>query len=179
MKAADDAWDAEAGETTSHRNGRTRRDRRRPSPGQSRGDSLANAWDHALEVVDRVRALIAVRADRAALELQRKLVRAGLIFVAAIAVATMLISASLRTIDGLANGLAELFGHPWLGNLAAGVLVLGGLAGIGALGMRRWEKKELEERIQKYERLHEERRARRRRRAPAPTTADGGTAPPA
>ena len=145
-----------------------RRPRARRSNGPTDGDAgptiaeaAASGWRHALELGDYARDLIGVRADRAATDFRRKITRIGVIAIAGVGVGVVVISASLRFVAGVADGLAILFGgRGWLGDLAAGVVLLGGLAAGVALFLSARERKELEEHIEKYERHHREHRAR-------------------
>ena len=156
-----------------------RRERRsRRASGPTLVQALSSGWDHALELGDYVKSMIGVRRDRAMLEVRRKTTKIGMGVIAGLGLATIVIAASLRLVVGLSEGFAELFGgRPWLGDLAAAVLLLGGLAGGGAWYVSRREKKELEEHIEKYERNHREHRARHGRHVADPVPPNLGGAP--
>lgn len=144
---------------------RLRRGSRARDAGGDAGPTIAEAassgWRHALELGDYVRDLVGVRADRAATDFRRKITKVGVIAIAGVGAGVVVISASLRFVAGVADGLAILFGgRGWLGDLAAGVVLLGGLAAGIALFLSARERKELEEHIEKYERQHREHRAR-------------------
>jgi hypothetical protein len=147
-----------SGSSSVHRS--ARRKRRSTTSGPTFGEALASGWGHALGLGDYVRSLIGVRTDRAQIQLRRKVTQTGFAVVAGLGVGTIVIAASLRLVYGLSDGLGVLFGgRPWLGDLSASVLLLGGLAGAAALYVSRWEKKELEKHIEKYDRYHREHRA--------------------
>lgn len=169
--------DPRSGSSSIHRSERRRRRSRISGPTFS--EALSSGWGHALELGDYVRSMIGVRGDRAALQLRRKTTQAGIAAVAALGVGTVVISASLRLVVGLSEGLAQAFGRAWLGDLAAAVLLLGGLAGGTALYLSRWEKKELEKHLEKYERQHREHSARHGSHAGNPASSNpGGAARP-
>jgi hypothetical protein len=141
------------------RNGR--KSRRTADDGPTLAETAVSGWRHALEFGDYVRTLITTRADRAAAAARKKFTKIGVVAIAAIGAIVIVISASLRFVSGVANGLAVLFeGRAWLGDLAAGLLILGGLAAATAIYLSTREKKELEEHLEKYERHHREHRAR-------------------
>ena len=79
--------------------------------------------------------------------------------IAAVGVVTIVIAGSLRVVAGLSEGFARLFGQGgWLGDLAAGIVLLGGLAATVAFAISRQERKELEKHLEKYEHHHSEHR---------------------
>lgn len=153
----------------------------RRDPGVPRptlAQALASGWSHALELGDYVRSLLAVRKDRALLEVRRKTTKVGIFAFAAVGAGTIVIAASVRLVAGMSDGLAVLFGgRGWLGDLATAAVLLGGLAGAGALYLKRWEKKELEKQIEKYERHHREHRTRHGHHVADPSSPDAGGAP--
>jgi hypothetical protein len=114
-----------------------RSSRRRPrstKSGPTFGEALTSGWGHALGLGDYVKSLIGVRTDRAQLNLRRKVTKTGFAIVAGLGGGTIVIAASLRLVYGLSDGFAVLFGgRPWLGDLSAAILLLGGLAGGAAL----------------------------------------------
>lgn len=165
-----------SGSSSIHRS--ARRKRRSTTSGPTFGEALASGWGHALGLGDYVRSLIGVRTDRAQLDLRRKVTKTGFAVVAGLGVGTVVIAASLRLVYGLSDGFAVLFGgRAWLGDLSAAVLLLGGLAGAGALYVSRWEKKELEKHIEKYERYHREHRALHGDHISDPPSPDTGRTP--
>jgi hypothetical protein len=129
---------------------------------------------------DYARTLIQTRADRAALEMRRKATKIGVLSIVAVGAATIVIAASLRVVAGLSDGLARLFGKgAWLGDLVAGVLLLGGLAAGVAIAISRRERKELEKHLEKYEHQHSEHRRRHGDFVGDPPPANARGAPPA
>ena len=164
------------GSSSIHRS--PRRKHRSSASGPTFGEALASGWGHALALGDYVKSLVGVRTDRAQIQLRRKVTQAGFAVVAGLGVGTIVIAASLRLVYGLSDGLAVLFGgRPWLGDLSAAVLLLGGLAGACALYVSRWEKKELEKHIEKYERYHREHRAQHGSHVTDPPSPDFGRTP--
>ncbi len=143
-----------------------RRARTRTGPPRAAGLSwkeLAEAGKrHLVELRDYARLLQGVKADRAALELRRKMTRLGLIALGAVVVIALLIGSAMRLISGLARGFALLFeGRVWLGDLVTGVGIIAAVFAAAALLIWRKNKKELAEHARKYERLHDERTAHR------------------
>ena len=139
----------------------SRRKRRSMTSGPSLAEAAASGWQHALELGDYARSLIGIRADRAAIDVRRKITKVAIAAVAAFGLGAVVISAAVRFVSGTSEGLALLFGkRAWLGDLGAAVLILGGLAAGGAAFLSRREKKELEEHLEKYENQHREHRAR-------------------
>lgn len=117
---------------------------------------------HLLELRDYAKLLQGVKADRAGLELRRKITRAGLVAAGAIVVVSLLIGSALRVIAGLARGLAlALDGRVWLADLVTGIALILALFGLAAILVWRKNKRELEEHVKKYEHLHNEQNARR------------------
>ena len=92
---------------------RRRRNGRRPrqdDSGPTLAETAASGWRHAIEFGDYVRSLITARADRAAAAARRKFTKVGIVAIAGVGAAVIVISASLRFVSGVADGLAVLFG---------------------------------------------------------------------
>lgn len=112
-----------------------------PSLEEPGPDRLASLSVHLEETVDLAMHLLRLRAARMRLRAQRRVV-AVLAFTLFFVVAAL---ASFRGLwlvaRGLATGLGELLGRPWLGELLAGVALLGatalGLLVANRLGARR------------------------------------------
>lgn len=136
----------------------------------------ASARDHLEELVRHAKTLLRVRGERQKLAVRRATRKIALGVLAGIVGLTLVISASLRVVSGIAGGFAEAFGNrAWAGNLAAGILILGG--GVGAwLAMNASrDRKEFQRRLVEHETERRERaeRARERQAAAQPGGAAG------
>lgn len=146
-------------------------DRADPSDPRLRGRANASQadsgfgsafWDLAHRLVDRslalgdsLRTLISVRTDRVQLAVRRRLQLALLLAPLVLAGITAIVYATLKLISGAAGGLAALFGdRAWLGDLAAGAIFLGAIAGGIAVFLRLQDKKQLAKQRAKYAELH-------------------------
>lgn len=158
---------------SSSNGGGARRRHRSTRSGPSFVEAAASGWRHALALGDYARTLVQVRVDRAALEMRRKATKIGVLSIVAVGAATIVIAGSLRVVSGASEGFARLFGQgAWLGDLVAGVVLLGGLAAVVAFAVNRRERKELEQQLEKYEHHHSEHRRRHGRFVGDPSPAD-------
>jgi hypothetical protein len=137
-------------------------------------ETLEAAGEDLRELLAQAKVLLGVRADRARMAARRRLASFAVAVVAGLAGVVILVQAASALVRGLSGGLSALFGGVvWLGQLATGVLIIGGaLVGLRLLAARR-ERREFEKRKAKYEELH---RNEERRRAAARAAADGGGA---
>ncbi len=150
-----------SGPAPGRRERRRRAQRAAPDCGPTLSQSAAGAWKQLLALGDYFQSLIGVQADRAATEVRRRATHLAIAAVVAVPLATILIASALRVVNGLAGGFARLFaGRAWLGDLLAGLVLLGALAGAGALLVARRERKELQKLQEKYEHQHREHRQR-------------------
>jgi hypothetical protein len=108
--------------------------------------------------------LVAARVGRARAKLKLILVLACLGLVAVFAVLVAIVTATVLLLRGLAGGLAAAFGPPWLGDLAAGVLVLACLTGGGWVIVKQ---------VQKVRKTKAEHRKEARERSQAQVLAEG------
>jgi hypothetical protein len=106
------------------------------------------------EAAQHVRVLLNVRADRAGLQVRRAIEGAVSRALLWSAVAGLAVCGLVMFAAGLAETLSALLEpRPWLGKLAAGVLLLGGAAVWVAVLRARSERAELERLRRKYEEL--------------------------
>lgn len=99
-----------------------------------------------------VRALWAVRKDKAQLAVRRRVQTGVLIAAAAIAGLTATIQGVLLFSRGLSGGLRELFdGRAWLGELAAGLLLLGALGAGAGIAIKRSNRAHFKRMVAKYD----------------------------
>jgi hypothetical protein len=128
---------------------------------RSLADTAADIYKRALEAGDYGKALLEVHQDRAGLAIRRKTTQVVLIAISVCVGITALITATLLVIHGIADGLTDLFaGRQWLGNLVAGVLLLGIGAAAIAGSIRRRDKVQLAKQVKKYEQLRNRHRSR-------------------
>lgn len=106
---------------------------------------------HLADVGTHLARLARVRVDRAEHHLRRK-VALGIAAVLALLVTSVVSTyGAVLLARGLAGTLGALAGdRPWLGELGAGVLLLGGTVAIGALLWRAFERRELAKKLQEY-----------------------------
>jgi hypothetical protein len=143
-----------------------RRARSRNGPAPAAGSSWKELYTagkrHLLELRDYARLLQGVKADRAAMQVRRKVTQAVLVAAGALVVVALLIGSTMRVIAGLARGLSVLFdGRVWLADLVTGAALIAVVFGAAALAIWRKNRQELQDHIRKYERLNEERNAHR------------------
>lgn len=144
-------------------------DTRREGPAASSGEGpdparSADGWfelvTERLSTLARlVRLVIGIRNDRAQLAIRRKVQLAIVALAAAFVGGAVLLNAVQRFMGGLSAGLALLFeGRTWLGDLAAGILMLALVGGGLALGLRRWDRTMLRKQQAKYAELQRTRK---------------------
>lgn len=123
-------------------------DGREPDPEERAGSDGSRAGDRLAEIVELLRGALAdlaemraaglrlakLRADRAKLALRRTLFLAAMLAIVGLAAAVALGAAAVLLVSGLAGALNALFeSRVWVGELAAGAIVL-----LGALAAVAW-----------------------------------------
>lgn len=136
-------------------------DRQRvPPPGGEEPDpSLAELGRLALQRLealgDSLRTLWNVRKDRAQLAIRKRMQTTGLLAAVGIAAVAAIIHSMVLIVRGTAAGLAQLFGgRAWLGDLAAGAIVLALVGGGAALAVQRINHRQFVKQREKYAELH-------------------------
>jgi hypothetical protein len=125
----------------------------------------ASARDHLEELASHAQTLLRVRGDRQRLALRRTVRKSFAMALLAIVGITVVVSASLRLVSGIAGGFSELFGNrEWAGNLVAALAILGGSGLAWVLFNQRRDREEFQKRMVEYDQRHSE-RARRPRGA--------------
>lgn len=89
-------------------------------------------------ILEHVSRIAEVRAEHARRAFLRKAVGVTLAAGAGMVLASVAIFASWQLARGLSQGLAELTGKPWLGELSCGVLLLAVVFGAAALALARF-----------------------------------------
>jgi|HubBroStandDraft_1064217.scaffolds.fasta_scaffold401231_2 hypothetical protein len=134
-------------------------------PSEDRDERTTEDVIHSLhvrfgELFDFAVYYLVSRIDAAKLYVKRKILWLSVIALAVLACAGATVTAVVLLCAGIADGLSELFGHRWAGELATGIILLGATAGAGSLLMNRLVGQSHQERIAKFEAM----RARHRRR---------------
>jgi hypothetical protein len=129
--------------------------------------------DDLSRLIDNASLYLAARQDQLKLGLRRAVVGALLGLLGLLAGGAILVTAAVLLLTGIASGLGELFGRPWLGQLATGLSVLA----LAALGVRisvssvirssRWRT------INRYAKRHKEQYEREQSRSNRVTPSDG------
>lgn len=92
------------------------------------------ALGHFGELSEHLRTLMALRVARRKLMLRRWFVLAAIVALMATALVPLVLAGVSLLVLGMTQGLQVLFdGRPWLANLVAGGLILGGLAACAKL----------------------------------------------
>ena len=103
--------------------------------------------------------LLSAKVDAAKASVRRLVMFAVLGVVGILIAGGLLISAAFLTLSGLAMGLGHLLGgHPWLGNLIVGLLVIGGTCLVAWMGVKKLTGGWHLQTEQKYERKRNEQR---------------------
>jgi hypothetical protein len=117
-------------------------------------DSLAA---HLGELREHANHYAQATADRFKLTLRQAAIRAVLGCLALLVGATLLITAAVMLLSGIAGGIGTLLaGHMWAGELITGLTLLLGVAAAAWWGMRRLTDSSRRKTIEKYERRHHE-----------------------
>src|ERR1041385_6753179 len=83
-------------------------------------DALSRLLKQLAQLFEYASYYLAAKADEAKSSARRSIMRAELVIVALLAAAGMIVAGVTLALIGLAGGLGELFGRPWLGQLLAG-----------------------------------------------------------
>jgi hypothetical protein len=123
--------------------------------------AASEAAVRAAEIGSHVGTLIEVRTDRARAAAQRAMLVVAIAVLALIALGTIVVSASIRIVSGIAASFSEAFGgRPWIGDLLGGSLVLALIALSTACAWKLWTRarwKRLEAKYAQRRRRHVER----------------------
>jgi hypothetical protein len=92
---------------------------------------MTDMRDRISELVDYFLYYISARIDTLKFAVKKRIFTASWIAIGVLAGAGAIITAVVLLCEGVCDGLSVLFGHRWAGELATGVLLLGGVAGIG------------------------------------------------
>ena len=110
-----------------------------------------SALGHFGEISRQVQTLFALRVERRKLLVRRWVHRAVIVAIIATALVPLILAGVSLFVLGLAQGMKELFdGQAWLGNLTAGVLILGALTLFGWDYSSRVARSGLAKKVAKY-----------------------------
>ena len=122
-----------------------------PSGADGRDPALEELIEKAKELVAQARVYSSTRVDKAKVRVRQILVLLFLALLALLSLAGLLVGASEMVLEGMAGGFAALFGHRWLGELVAGLIIIGIVYGGYWLGMKKFEQSRIEKLRLKYE----------------------------
>src|SRR5438876_6426503 len=114
-------------------------------------DVLARLLKQLAELFDYASYYLAAKADEAKLSARRAVLHIELLIIGLLAAAGLVVAALSLVFIGLAGGLGEALGRPWLGQLLAGLLLVA-LIGLAMWGRATWLKKQFLQRTkERYE----------------------------
>jgi hypothetical protein len=117
-------------------------------------DELKLLLKQVRELATYFSCFVTAKTDSVKLSLRYVVLWAVLAALGFVAVGGLIVIASWLMLSGMAQGLAELFGHqPWLGSLVTGFLLLAGLGLVTYCTLARRNKIARERMAQKYERF--------------------------
>lgn len=137
-------------------------DRAKPSPGPTDSPEAAfqRIHKHLDEFADYLLYYLLARFEAFKFAIKRRILMASIVAVAVLAAAGMIITAVFLLCQGISDGLSDLFHHRWAGELATGVLLLGGVSLCGFLAVNHLINGPHRATVRRYEELR--RRQRRR-----------------
>jgi len=132
---------------------------REPAP-SSDGELFGRLLKQLAEAFEYASYYLTAKADEAKLSARRAVLRAQIVIVCVLSAAGLIVAGVTLLFSGLAGGLGELFGRPWLGQLVSGALLvlLIALAMWGrAAWLRNYFFKQTQERYEQRQRLQQTR----------------------
>jgi integral membrane sensor domain MASE1 len=120
-------------------------------PGSEPADALHIRFQ---ELAEGIRVYVQSQLDLLKLAVRRGIIFAGIFIVAILGAASVFVTAVVLLCMGISDAISELIGHRWAGEIATGVLVVGG-GGLAAFvylwAMERRSKRQI---VQKYEAMN-------------------------
>jgi hypothetical protein len=125
----------------------------RDSAGTSRADPDKSLHAHFDELAEGIRVYVESKIDLLKLTVWRGVVLTGIFIVAVLGAASVFVTAVVLLCMGVSDGISDLIGHRWAGELATGLLVVGGGAAATFIYIRTTEKRSHRRTVEKYEAL--------------------------
>ncbi len=141
-----------------------------PEPAAPEDEAFASLRTRLEELADYVAYYLSSRIDALRMSIRWRIIWGWLIGVAVLAGAGAIVTAVALLCEGICDGLSELLGRRWAGELATGVLLLGIVALVGYLIVSRLVRRAHRRITNKYEAF----RARQRERYGRDVTSHGG-----
>jgi hypothetical protein len=113
------------------------------------------------ELKEYVSYLVSAKIDALKLTMVNAGIYAALGIVGLMALSALVVTAVVLVCNGFAGGLATMFGHRlWLGNLVAGIVLLGAIAGVAWFGLKKVTGASKERTLKKYAARQQQQRAK-------------------
>ena len=123
----------------------------RDSTGTSRADPEKSFHAHLDELAEGIKVYIESKIDLLKLTVWRGVLLTGIFIVAVLGAASVFVTAVVLLCMGVSDGISELIGHRWAGELATGFLVVGGGAAAAFIWIKTTEKRSHRRTVEKYE----------------------------
>jgi hypothetical protein len=132
----------------------------RPEEKPPAPDPLGGIHQSIAELLNDFRYYVAARIDAIKFAIKRRIFIACFIAVAALAAAGAIVTGVVLLCAGISDGLAELLGRRWAGELATGALLLSAVALGGYLVLGRLIRRSHRRVVAKYEEMRRDHRER-------------------
>jgi hypothetical protein len=123
----------------------------RETRGASRADPDKSFHAHLDELVEGVKVYVESKIDLLKLTVWRGVVLTGIFIVAVLGAASVFVTAVVLLCMGVSDGISELIGHRWAGELATGLLVVGGGSMAAFIWIKMTAKRSHRRIVEKYE----------------------------
>jgi len=133
-----------------------------PEPHRAPADAFGELGTHLAELREYAAYFLAAKADAIKASFRNLGLYAALGIVGLLAGGALIVTAAVLLLTGLAGAIGAMFDpdRPWVGNIAVGLLVLGGIATGTMLVMKKLTRASRERTIRKYESRKQQQRVR-------------------
>jgi len=134
-----------------------------PSGAPSPEEIFASLRSRTEELADYAVYYLLSKIDAIKFAIARRIMVGSIIAIAVLAAAGAIVTAVVLVCEGICDGLSELLGRRWAGELATGAVLLGGVAVLGLIAMRKFAGRPHLSSVKRFEFLRRRQKDRRGR----------------